>query len=64
MGTRDELDAITLARRQADRHAAVVAETAGTLREILPRYCEAKDEAEIPRWSELSKRVSLAMRGG
>jgi integrase len=56
LGTRDELDAITLARRQADRHAVVVAVTAGTLREILPRYCEAKDE-DAKKTQQVRKQV-------
>ncbi|MDE0835667.1 MAG: site-specific integrase [Akkermansiaceae bacterium] len=59
LGTRDELDAITLARREGDRHAIVVAETTGTLREILPRYLEAKDE-DAKKTKQVRKQVLAA----
>jgi len=38
LGTMDEVEAITKAADHATGHAMIVAETKGTLREILPRY--------------------------
>ena len=44
LGTRDELEAVTQARAEEDRHALIVSETLGTLRDILPKYYEARSE--------------------